>query len=256
MRLCVCVCVRERERERARAFMCAGLIVVQLRGTAERAHIWHRGTSMVTGNLTTQPVLWWQVFECVWWGRTGRERESARRKCEKERVKSVCAKERQVKQRRARLPTQRVHTTPLRIAKTRGKQFLHQGCWWRGLCNYVYMCVCVWMPEKLNRRKAEKTVDYPSPVTPKHQQEGISVRPCRFLLPVGLSGYSREAVAKARLQKINNVNKYLHGFVCGSACAAAVCVCALSMHTVQSGSPPSSVFSKQLKVRLMCCYLQ
>lgn len=86
----VCVCVRA-----CMLCMSEGLIVVQLWGTAERAHIWHRGTSMVTANLTTQPVLWWQVCSCAcvcvcvcsWESVTG-----GRRKCEKERVKSVLKK--------------------------------------------------------------------------------------------------------------------------------------------------------------------
>lgn len=68
---CVCVCVYVHARACTWAYICQGLIVVQVWGTAERAHIWHRGTSMVTGNLTTQPVLWWQVSVCA----VRRERE-------------------------------------------------------------------------------------------------------------------------------------------------------------------------------------
>lgn len=88
--------------------MCLRLIVVQLRGTAERAHIWPRRTSMVTGNLTTQPVLWWQVYVCVAESECG----TRRRKCEKE---SALKKDRWAE--KWLFATQLVHRLPLRIAQ-------------------------------------------------------------------------------------------------------------------------------------------
>lgn len=126
-RLWVCECLHECAHER----VYVGLIVVQAWGTAERTHIWHQRTSMVTGNLTTQPVLWWQVSLCVARGESDwlRPEKSVRKK-------SVLKKGRWAVKHHYAHPACSRDT--FKNSKESCKQFLHRSCWWSGLCYYAY----------------------------------------------------------------------------------------------------------------------
>ena len=206
VQMSVSVCVRARGA--ARGHVCVGLIVVQPWGTAERAHIWHRGTSMVTGNLTTQPVLWWQVSVCVFacvcvcgWERVTGAGESVRKKSalKKGRWAVKC------------LPAHPACShDSFKNSKDSCKQFLRKGADWE---DRVATCVCVSVSKRaclwLNRREALLS--------------WITDRKGSFAFFPPREAWRGRTVVRVCRRKLQN--KCLHGFVCDSVCAAAVCVC-------------------------------